>query len=222
MMSTDIAFPHVTVPAAASLPPVAAPRATDALLSASRRIDWRFLLPEPDLSQVMYVGPTRGALVESLRLFCTSLCVIGDVREIEKHAVRYPVVVASDPCYAVLERIAERVSPGGWLYVEARRRKRRSCGRSDSKARPLRHAPDYAAAIQRLGFDEVEAHWHWPDLETCAEMVRLGAREAVRHSLKRRTSGPAARLKATLAGGLLRIGLLDRFVPWFSVVGRKR
>ena len=45
----------------------------DALLQASRRVDWRFLLPEAELGRVACIGETDPDLVRSLRLFSSEL-----------------------------------------------------------------------------------------------------------------------------------------------------
>src|SRR5262245_31091445 len=101
---------------------------TDALLQASRRVDWRFLLPDPNLRQVAYLGPAHGALLESLRLFSASLALS------EAASAQYDVVVAHNPPLDTLRRAAGLIRPGGFLYVEAygplhRRRLRRGPGR---------------------------------------------------------------------------------------------
>src|SRR5262245_35723918 len=100
----------------------------DALLQASRRVDWRFLLPDPNLGRVAYLGPARGALLESLRLFSVSLA-LG-----EAAGAQYDVVVAHNPSLDGLRHAAELVRPGGFLYLEAysplhRRQLRRGPGR---------------------------------------------------------------------------------------------
>jgi len=185
------------------------------MLQAARRVDWRFLLPCPDLKDVLYVGQEKGPLVESLRLFSASLTITRDAPALDGTAQRYDVVVARQPSRAVLGRVVGKLAPGGWLYVEARRRL--TLSRRD---RPLRHAPDYVAALKRLGLKEVEAHWHWPNLEASLEIVPLADRPAVLRSLARRNGGKLAKLKAMLGHGLLRIGLFARLVPHFSVIGR--
>jgi len=216
---------------------------TDNVLQAARRVDWRFLLPSPDLQDVLYVGQDTGSLVQSLRLLSGSLTVVADVRDLDAIDEYYALVVAAEPSYASLRRIVAKMAPGGWLYVEARRRfrptrltpsrrRRRTPGAIragafgwalnealDGSALPS-HAPGYVAALRRLGLEEVAAHWHWPNLESCLEIVPLADRPAVLGSLSRRTGGRLARLKATLARGLLQAGLLARLVPYFSVLGR--
>ncbi len=184
----------------------------DALLQASRRLDWRFLLPDPSLREVGYSGPARGTLLESLRLFSESLAILDGSAN---GAARYDVVVARAPARAALERAAAAVRPGGFLYVEVERSFRPGKHRSRGPA-------NYVAVIARLGFDEVAAYWHWPSFEACAEIVALDARDALLLAFARRRSGAAARLKSAFGRALVRSGLLARVVPCFSVVGRRR
>ena len=186
----------------------------DALLQASRRVDWRFLLPDPNLRQVAYLGPAHGALLESLRLFSASLALS------EAAGAQYDVVVAHNPPLDTLRRAAGLVRPGGFLYVEAygplhRRRLRRGPGRWP------RFAADYVAAAERFGLAEAVAHWHWPNFESCAEIVPLADLDAMRLALGRRRSGAGARLKSAFGRALARSGLFARLAPCFSIVARK-
>lgn len=198
-----------------ALDPSATPAAEsdpDALLQASRRLDWRFLLPDPALRSVGYSGPARGALLDSLRLFCASLALLdasGDA------AAQYDLVVARTPTPAALARAAAAVRPGGFLYVEVRQSLR------PGGPRP-RGVADYVAVIARHGFEEVTAYWHWPNFEACAEIVALDQRNALLLALARRRAGSGARLKSALGRALVRSGLMARVVPCFSVVGRRR
>lgn len=186
---------------------------SDVLLRASRRVDWRFLLPHPDLGQVAYLGPADKSLVEALHLFSAALAVLESAPPQDSRAAQFDVVVTRWPSNDMLERAAEFVRPGGFLYVEVYRRW--GSGR-------LRSSADYVSAIRRLGFAEVEAYWHWPDFETCAEIVPLDDPAAMLHALGRRRSGGAARLKSAVGRWLLRMGLLARLVPCFSIVARKQ
>lgn len=197
------AFDPSATPAAESDP--------DTLLQASRRLDWRFLLPDPALRSVGYSGPARGALLDSLRLFSESLAMLdsGDA------AAQYDLVVARTPKPAALARAAAAVRPGGFLYVEVRQSLRPGGPRPRSPA-------DYVAVIARHGFEDVTAHWHWPNFEACAEIVALDQRNALLLALARRRAGSGARLKSAFGSALVRSGLMARVVPCFSVVGRRR
>lgn len=196
---------------------------SDALLQASRRLDWRFLLPDPSLRQVAYSGPGRGTLLDSLRLFSESLTLL-DPAVADGAQAQYDLVVASAPAYPALARAAAAVRPGGFLYVEVYRpfRLLRRRARGAAAGTPqLRDAADYVAVIERQGFGEVAAYWHWPNFENCAEIVPLDDRAAVLLAFARRRSGAAARLKSAFGRGLVRSGLLAWAVPCFSIVGRK-
>jgi hypothetical protein len=203
-------------------PASAAELHSDALLQASRRLDWRFLLPDPRLRQVAYSGPGRGALLDSLRLFSESLVSLD--ASLDSAQAQYDLVVVSAPAYPALERAAAAVRPGCFLYVEVHRPfrllRRRARG-TVAGAPQLRDAADYVAVIERQGFGEVAAYWHWPNFENCAEIVPLDDRAAILLAFARRRSGAAARLKSAFGRGLVRSGLLAWAVPCFSVVGRK-
>ena len=217
---------------------------TEALLQASRRVDWRFLLPDPELGRVGYAGPARGALVDALRKFSASLTVyledrgpsqrspqlrmrpgqFGSIRTtgetrpgspLEGEAAgsgQFDVVVAIEPAITTLEQAVQGLRPDGWLYVEAH---------GPALRGPLRIARDYAAALRRLGMADVEAHWHWPNFESCAEIVPLDEKAALLSVFERHRSEPSARLKSTFGRWLLRSGLLARVVPHFSIVARR-
>ena len=190
---------------------------SDALLQASRRLDWRFLLPDPSLGQVAYVGPARGALLDSLRLFSAVLTMIDRSDTQAERAAQYDLVVARGPAPDALWRAADLVRPGGFLYVEVANRlwpRRRGAGGP-------RYAADYVAALGSHGFDEVAAYWHWPNFESCAEIVPLDDRDALLLAFSRRRSGTVARLKTTAGRWLLRSGLLARVVPCFSVLAHR-
>ena len=183
---------------------------TEALLQASRRVDWRFLLPDPELGQVGYAGPSGGALLDALRKFSASLTVLtGDE---PGGPAQFGVVVAIEPAYRALEQAVQWLRPDGWLYVEAH---------GPALRGPLRIARDYAAALRRLGMADVEAHWHWPNFESCTEIVPLSENAALLCVLERHRSEPSARLKSTLGRWLLRSGLLARVVSHFSIVARR-
>jgi len=193
---------------------------SDALLQASRRVDWRFLLPNPDLGQVVYIGSARGALPESLRLFSASLTVLETPRA-RGDTVQYDVVVASGPSYPTLRQMARLVRPGGFLYVEAHRRL--WPGRPSSvKVPQLRCAADYIAVVERLGFVEARAYWHWQNFESCNEIIPLDDRAALLHAFTRRRSDRVTRLKSALGRWLVQVGVFARLVPCFSVVACKR
>jgi SAM-dependent methyltransferase len=176
-------------------------------------VDWRFLLPDPNLGQVAYIGPAHGSLPESLRRFSAALTLGDDAPAHDDHPAQFDIVVAQMPSRERLREAVALVRPNGFLYVEVRQRWAWSGWRSPAAL---------ASVLRQCGFVEVEAYWHWPNFDACAEIVPLGNPAAVRHALGRRRSGRAARVKSALGRALSQLGLLARLVPCFSIVARKR
>src|SRR4029450_13503910 len=138
----------------------------DALLDASRRVDWRFLLPDPELGQVAYIGETDPELVRSLMLFSDELntwrSATGDQQE-QSH----DVVVVRNASVDDLQAGSDLLRPGGWLYVEV------EGGRRRLEERAARSARGYARALEKLGLVDVDAYVHWPDFASCRAIVPL-------------------------------------------------
>jgi hypothetical protein len=188
------------------------------LLEASRRIDWRFLLPDPELRDVAYLGTQQPVLIDALRRFSRSLCVMEAVVDSGVRA-EYDLVVLSQPGDdGLLQHSAELARPGGYLYVEARRSRLSAIPRWGRKGKRLRRPSDYIARLLELGLTDAEAWWHWPDFERCGELVPLADRRALLLSLARRHGSPA---KSLLARWLVRLGLFEHAVACFSVLARK-
>jgi hypothetical protein len=188
-------------------------RDNDALLQASRRLDWRFLLPEPELGRVACVGVDDPNLVESLRLFGREATVLEAGRPWEELAP-HDVVVLRNPAGAELAAAVGLLRPGGWMYVEVD-----GAGRRLPEGR--RTARGYAAALRRLGLVEVQGHLHWPDFRSCGVIVPLGDALAVRLALARRRQNGIARPVARLAPLLAACNLLAVVAPSASVLAQR-
>ena len=179
------------------------------------------------LEDVLYFGPVPSLMAESLRRVSGSLTLAGGEAMSGQGMRPHQVVVAIRPSAEVLGRAAQQVAPGGCLYVEGRREAwRRPLWRAASDGRratqqPLRHAEDYVAAVQGLGLTETEAYWHWPDFDSCCEIVPLSDATAIAHALGRRGGSLQQHLKAALGRGLLCAGIFARMVPCFSIVARR-
>lgn len=185
----------------------------DALLDASRRVDWRFLLPDPELGQVAYIGETDPELVRSLMLFSDELntwrSTSGDQQE-QSH----DVVVVRNASVDDLQAGYDLLRPGGWLYVEVEGRRRRL------ETRAARSARGYARALGKLGLVDVDAFVHWPDFASCRAIVPLDDAAAVRYGLTRGLRN-RAHLVARLAPVLAVTRQLALFVPCASVLGQR-
>jgi hypothetical protein len=194
----------------------------DALLQASRRIDWRFLLPDPELGDAAHIGRHDAVLVAALRTFTDSLTILDGLPEAPDEANQFPLVVASNPSHGELDRAASLTRSGGFLYVEVDKRRSRADGPhripGDRFPRGVR---GLLAAMRNLELTEPRAYWHWPDFEACLEMTPLHDRKAARCALKRRGSGARARWKTRIARVLLETGFLATIVPCFSIISRR-
>lgn len=185
----------------------------DRRLAMSRRLDWRFLLPDGRLRHVGYLGSSRGTLFASLEMFSDTLTRLEpDASNAEDR--QFDVLVLEAPRRATLRRARRLVRPGGCLYAEIRR--------LAAAWRPATLLPpaSYAAAVREGGFLDVELHWHWPDFERCTRMVPLGSGEGFSYLLSRGHAAFGPQLKAATGRFLLRSGMLGWCVPAVSVVAR--
>ena len=201
----------------------------DELLQVVRRVDWRFLLPDPNLGQVAFMeservaSSARPALVDALRSVSASLTFVG--RHSEDAAAPHDTVVIIEPTFAELGGAIEWLRPSGWLYAEVRRMSplwRESLCYAGATRRPPTRGCAFTQPFRRLGLEEVEAHWHYPDFESCSEMVPLDTRAALLFAMARHPGTGPARLKSRLGQLAVRTGLLPWLIPCFSLVARRR
>jgi hypothetical protein len=143
-----------------------------------RRLDWRFLLPEPGLDSVGYVGTGKDSLLPALKWVAGSLAMIVGNAETPapnpEGALCDVIVVQSSSFYA-LEQGITLLKPNGWLYWEVDRRHPDS-GESTVNSNfghTLKKPKELIKVLQRWGFCEVELNWHRPDFNACKEFVSL-------------------------------------------------
>jgi hypothetical protein len=187
----------------------ASPQERSELLRLSRRLDWRFLLPAPQLGHVAY----RGAdieLIEALSHFSASLTLLDH----PKPAHDFDVVVASNPSLQELQEDAATVCPGGCIYVELRR-----LGKAEL-SRPV-SIPRHIAILDAMGLGETLAHWHFPDFATARAIVPLSDPGAIRYALSRRDSSFHSRAAAHLARIIVRARLFQLVLPCVSILARR-
>jgi len=179
-------------------------------LQIARRLDWRYLLPDPRLCRLALIGRPQGALLEALQLFSEKLTVIpSSAQPTQPLAANCDVAVvcSSEPGAVALASSALRT--GGYLYWELGTTRWRFSLRSCH------------AALRKHGFDEIKVYWCRPTFEECLEMIPLSEPSALTFALSRRLGGThrwlfqaAVRL---LAGIVIPVGL----VSCRSVVARK-
>ena len=197
------------------------------LLPHLQRLDWRFLLADPELARVGYVGRTDSGLLASLRLVSPVVEVLAEPPgpgAREPAAPRYDLVVASEPGGRELARAAAWVRPGGTLVVEARRASRapRPGSATDGGApeRPLGH-PEVIARFPALGFDPPCSYWLWPDFERCTRIIPLDDPAGIRYAFSHGGRGLKHRLGARLGQGLAGLGLLSTAAACVCAIGRR-
>lgn len=187
------------------------------------RLDWRFLLADPELQRVGYVGSQDG-LLGHLRLLCHPLDEL-DVESGETQSTgKYDLVVTSEPSDRELHMAAERVTPDGVLVVEVHRPvwNLGAMARGGLRWwRVLRSPGGFASRLSELGFDHVTSYWHWPNFDGCTHIIPLDDLTAIRHAFSRAGLGVGAQAGVWLGRGLVKIGLLEWIVASMSVLGRR-
>jgi aminoglycoside phosphotransferase (APT) family kinase protein len=185
------------------------------LLRASRRVDWRFLLPEPALGKVVCTGACDGDLLESLELLATSVTVLEGWDDRERSAAMgsFDLAVLCAPTRVELELAVSGLRPGGSVYLEAR---------SVVSGRRLSQlASGYARTFERLGLEDTQLFWHVPSFSRASAIVPLSEPRAVRSFLRRRRGRMHARLGARLGRLLAGTPLLALTAPHVSLIARR-
>jgi hypothetical protein len=185
-------------------------------LAASRRIDWRFLLPDPGLGHVGCSATADPALLRACELFSQSLTVLdGDVGAPSPSSL--DVAVLLDPELEALMRTIALLRPNGWVYVEMHG----VLTPGGRRLRGPRFPADFVRELRRLGLEDVESFWNWPDFETCTQLLPLGDRAVIRSALVRRQQSRGRSPQVSLARLLLAGRLLPFAVTHASVIGRR-
>lgn len=205
--------PQPTQPA-----PTARVENVEQLLQASRRLDWRFLLPDPALERVAYQGPKQSSLLTSLRLFAQELTFLPATG-------RYDVVVLCEPTPQTLHQAATVVRPGGALYIEVHgplwpakwlHRNPLTLFQQPRLWQPA----DYVQALTKLGFTAANAFWFWPDFDHCTKIIPLADPVVLPYVFAQPTKprGAKARVKAAYKQWLVQSGWLTITQPSFGIV----
>lgn len=182
----------------------------DEMLQRSRRVDWRFLLPDPRLGRIVYFGPADDSLRAALADFAE------DVTDADMLATDSPepfdvAVLRMQPTDR-LARARALLKPGGTLYLEIQRRVGRDIPWQ------LRR---YAAAAERAGFDEIETFWNWPNFARCTKILPVDDSCALTNAIVNNRRGMLAwmMLNATRFG--FRLGVVGWVAPCLSLIARR-
>jgi hypothetical protein len=183
-------------------------------LALSRRLDWRFLLSDPSLETVAYIGDGGGRLLEALRVFATVVDVLTPPEiDTPPSRGRYDLVVIQGAA-AIGARHRAMLQPNGSLYAEISR-----AGLRPAYKRAI-SAASYARDAEAAGFSDARLNWHWPAFETCTRIVPLDDETPLGFVLaggQRDFTGALAFSGARL---LVRSGVLARSAPCFSLIAQ--
>lgn len=218
-------------------------RRSDHDLQLARRIDWRFLLPEPYLRRVAYFGPANGALPAALKHFSESVQIISadDAGQFDLAVLRLREVADLTKAHALL------VS-GGYLYWEMKPLKWQAFFRglirsprpwwaaaeaTDDSPSTVPHKGaglqqnvlklfrDHVGELERLGFQDIQMHWQRPSFEACLEIIPMNEATALDYAFGRPRRDLASRLKFAAGKVMMQTGLLAPLTPCFSLIACK-
>lgn len=178
--------------------PAAAPALShQQALQLSRRLDWRFLLPEPDFGQVLYVGADDPQLAAALESSAAVQRFAGRGGQ-----EQFDLVVAKGADFAAVGAALLALRPGGWLYWEAGR---------------IGH---HARFLEAVGLCDIALHWHLPSFAACTRILPLrdlGHRDQAFFA----SVFSARKLSTRALGWLARWGLAQPLAASVSIVARK-
>jgi len=173
--------------------------------NAIRRLDWRFLLPDPSLGRVIYLGQAQSDLLTALRASAVALTVADSA--VPGQGATFDTAVLVNPSPHDLLMAAALLRPGGWLYAEVK-------GAPGAARRLARRLP-------QAGFAAVQQHWHWPDFVRCTRILPLADAGALTFGLLKGRGGAQGRALALLVGGLARSGALLWLARSISLVAQR-
>lgn len=187
-------------------------RDTDILLS--RRLDWRFLLPNPQLGSVLYVGAKNTEMHTALVRFSQT------VRAVAPGAYPHPdleeefdLLVISEGGWKSIESWFCTLRVGGQVYWEVQR----TFGAKGAWT----HVQSYVSRLMTLGTADCAVNWHRPDFGNCKEIIPLNSPRVVGQAIDRARTGRMGWFKHFAGWLMLRSHLLYFSVPCFSVVGTR-
>ena len=194
----------------------------DALLQASRRVDWRFLLPDPELGDVAFIGPSDESHIKALNAFSRSLNVFAQLPSGGEQNTKYDVVVVCAPSLPMLGNAGNLVRPGGFLYVETYgllwlSRLRRSALRSGLGRLKVHPPRQYWAALGGHRLIPIGSFWHWPDFENCTRIVPMDTLSGYELAF----NDPLSQWRSNLVGWSLRNGIAGQLGPCISFVAQR-
>lgn len=196
-------------------------------MQAAKRLDWRFFLPNPDLTAVGYWGPEECRLARALATYghdvhhlATSMAKTPDKR--------FKLIVLKNPTPSILQQAAQQLTSSGTLYLEAygplwpQRWFQRNLGKQLRQSPLLLQPQDYVATLQEIGFQQIQTLWIWPSFDNTSKIIPLDV-EVLSYLSTTRSQG--GRLTQRILKNFYQHGFITRnwfgwIIPCFSIIGR--
>jgi hypothetical protein len=175
----------------------------DDLLPLSRRLDWRFLLPDPTLDHIKYAGPPDSLLAEALGRFATSETNGG---------APFGVVVMVNPS---VRHFTGAIAEGQAFYAEFNRPRWLKLAWQWLQPRQC------LRAARAAGF-EADAYWHYPDFDSATRIIPLSSAGPLLNVVAKSGDGLKARARNAGIAMMIESGLLKTTVPCLSIAGARR
>jgi len=194
----------------------------DALLQASRRVDWRFLLPDPELGDVAFIGSSDELHIKALNAFSKSLAVFARPPSGGEQNTKYDIVVVCAPSLPMLANAGDLLNHGGFLDTSF-------CGLYQYSSHLLYivlfsfvnntfHPPrQYWAALGGHRLIPIGSFWHWPDFENCTRIVPMDTLSGFDLAF----NGLLIQWRSNLVGWSLRNGIAGQLGPCISFVAQR-
>jgi hypothetical protein len=184
-------------------------------LSLSRRLDWRFLLPDPRLQNAACVGRCDPQLKKSLELFSPTTVFHHEAAALAAETRDFDLLIVQGSRTALVNAAAQRVKPGGSIYIEYRRR-------LASPSTWLITPAKATKQLRQLGFENIDVHWHWPNFTSATSFLPIHEGDsAARYFFKHQATSFRGCCKSTVGKLAIALGFRNLLIGCFSVTGRK-
>jgi hypothetical protein len=181
-------------------------------------------LPDPELRHVGLLGFPDPDLIKALTRFSSSVSALGD-DESQQHVLAgqpgVDLAVVHSRRYADLEVASRRLTRGAYLYWEIPWSVRSLLFPGPRWGKEVRILSDYRSLLVRLGFDEIQFHWHYPNFRATRSLLPLNDGSAIRHFLSRHESDLLKVAGRALGWILGKNNRLFGLFPCLSAVARR-
>ncbi|HEX9652594.1 MAG TPA: hypothetical protein VGA99_02690, partial [bacterium] len=171
-----------------------------------RRLDWRFLLPDPNLNRVIYLGEANSALITAVRYFADYFEILNSGTPGRKP---FDLAVVRSHRLEEAGLAFDLLKPGGYFYWETIQKNR-------LVPIGVKAQVDY---LRKIGFENIAAHWHRPNFERALDLVPIFDATALDYFF---APERGERKKSAAGRFLLRTGLLKFAMTCVSIVAIKR